>query len=94
MAGVTFSYSAPHRRIQGGLRGMNPPTFFQIRFLIDGSLHRNVHWVDFFNRLSINHFLHRDGDKNIKCKAYFAEFGQCECIYLTINETSNIQVFI
>jgi len=38
--------------------------------------------------------LHKDRDKNIKCKAYFAEFGQSECAYFTINETSNKQVFI
>jgi len=37
--------------------------------------------------------LHRDKDENIKCKAYFAEFGQTECVYFTINETSNKQVF-
>jgi len=27
-------------------------------------------------------------------KAYFAEFGQSECVYFTTNETSNKQVFI
>jgi len=37
--------------------------------------------------------LHRDRDENIKCKAYFAKFGQTECVYFTINETSNKQVF-
>jgi len=45
--------------------------------------------VIFLHSLEINHFLHRDGDENIKCKAYFAEFGQSECVYFTINETSN-----
>jgi len=38
--------------------------------------------------------LHRDKDDNIKCKANFAAFGQSECVYFTINETSNKQVFI
>jgi len=33
--------------------------------------------------------LHRDKDENIKCKAYFAEFGQSECVYFNINESSN-----
>jgi len=37
--------------------------------------------------------LHRDRDENIKRKAYFAEFGQTECVYFTINESSNKQVF-
>jgi len=41
--------------------------------------------------LEINYFLHRGRDENIKCKAYFAEFGQSECVYFTINETSNKQ---
>jgi len=30
--------------------------------------------------------LYRDRDENIKCKTYFAEFGQSECAYFTINE--------
>jgi len=47
--------------------------------------------VNFLHSLEINHFLHRDRDENIKCKAYFAEFGQSECVYFTINETSNKQ---
>jgi len=38
--------------------------------------------------------LHRDEDKNIKCKAYFAELGQFERAYFTINEISNKPVFI
>ena len=42
----------------------------------------------------MNHFLHRDRDENIECKAYFAEFGQSECVYFTINKTSNEHVFI
>jgi len=29
----------------------------------------------------------------LKCKAYFAEFGQSECVNFTINETSNKEVF-
>jgi len=33
-------------------------------------------------------------DGNIECKASFAEFGQSECVYFTINETSNKQVVI
>ena len=38
-----------HRRIQVGANGAEAlPNFFQIRFLIDGSLHRNVHWDDIF----------------------------------------------
>jgi len=36
--------------------------------------------------------LHRDRDENIKCQAYFVEFGQTESVYCTINETSNKQV--
>jgi len=40
------------------------------------------------------HFLHRDRDENIKYKAYFAEFGQSECVHLIINETFKKQVFI
>jgi len=32
--------------------------------------------------------VHRDRDENIKCKVYFAEFGQSECVYFTKNETS------
>jgi len=39
-------------------------------------------------------FLAQRWDENIKCKAYFAEFGQSEYIYFTINETSNKHVFI
>jgi len=31
---------------------------------------------------------------NIKHKVYFAEFGQSESVYFTINETSNKQVVI
>jgi len=31
--------------------------------------------------------LHRDRDENIKCKAYFADFRQFECVYFTINES-------
>jgi len=57
-----------------------PPKFFQIRFSIDRSRHRNVHWGDFLDRLYINHFLHRDRDENIKCNAFFAKFGQSECV--------------
>jgi len=38
--------------------------------------------------------LHRDKDENIKCGAYFAQFGQSECVYFTINESSNKHVFI
>ena len=84
-----------HRRIQGGAKGAEAPSkFFQIRILIDGSRHRNVHWGDFLYSLQINRFLHRDKDENIKCKTYFAEFGQLECIYLTMNETCNKQVII
>jgi len=37
----------------------------------------------FLDSLYINHFLHRDRDENIKCKGYFAEFGQSECVYFT-----------
>jgi len=38
-----------HRRIQGGAKGAEaPPKFSQIRFLIHGFRHRNVHWGDFF----------------------------------------------
>ena len=33
-------------------------------------------------------------DENIKCKAYFADFRQFECVYFTINETYNKQAFI
>jgi len=69
-----------------------PPKFFQIRFLIDGSRHRNANRGAILYSLQINHFLHRDRDENIKCKAYFGEFGQAECVYFTINETSNKQV--
>jgi len=47
--------------------------------------------VIFLHSLEINHFLHRDRDENIKWKAYFAEFGQSECAFFTINETSNKQ---
>jgi len=47
--------------------------------------------VIFLHSLEINHFLHRDRDENIKCKAYFAEFGQSEYVFFTINETSNKQ---
>jgi len=42
----------------------------------------------------MNHFLHRDRDKNVKCKAYFAEVGQSESVYFITNKTSNKQVFI
>ena len=85
---------SPHRRIQRELRGLNPPPkFFQIRFWIGGSRHRNAHWGAFLYSLKINHFLHKDRDENIKCKAYFAEFGQSECVYFTITETSDQQVF-
>ena len=42
----------------------------------------------------MNHFLRRDREENIKCKAYFAEFGQSESVYFTKNKTSNKQVFI
>jgi len=45
--------------------------------------------VIFLHCLEINHFLHGDRGENIKCKAYFAEFGQSECVYFTKNETSN-----
>jgi len=38
--------------------------------------------------------MHRDRDENIKCKAYFAEVGQSECVYFAINQTSNKHVFI
>jgi len=37
--------------------------------------------------------LHKGRDENIKYKAYFAEFGQSECVYFTITETSDQQVF-
>ena len=37
--------------------------------------------------------MRRDRDE-IKCKAYFAQFGQSECVYFTKNETSHKQVFI
>jgi len=37
--------------------------------------------------------LHSDKDENIKRQAYFAEFRQTECVYFTINETSNKQVY-
>jgi len=47
--------------------------------------------VIFLHSLEINHFLHRNRDEHIKCKAYFPEFGQSECVYFTINETSNKQ---
>jgi len=30
----------------------------------------------------------------MKHKAYFAEFGQSECVYFTTNETSHRQVFL
>ena len=53
---------------------------------------RNVHLGDIFDTLYINRFLHRDRHENIKWKAYFAEFGQSECVYFTKNETSNKQV--
>jgi len=53
---------------------------------------RNVHLGDFLDTLYINRFLHRDRHENIKWKAYFAEFGQSECVYFTKNETSNKQV--
>jgi len=42
----------------------------------------------------MKHFLHRDRDENIKCEAYFAEFGQSERVYFTVNETSNEQDII
>jgi len=89
-------HSNSHRRIQGGgLRWLKPPLkFFQIRFLIDGSRHRNIQWGDFLDNLELNHFLHRDREENIKCKAYLAEFGQSKCVYFTINKTSNKYVFI
>jgi len=63
------------------LGGWSPPKFYQIRFLINCSRHRNVHWGDFLDSFQINHFFHRDRDENIKCKAYFAEFGQSKCVY-------------
>jgi len=37
--------------------------------------------------------LPRDRDESIEYKAYFAEFGQSECVYFTISETSDQQVF-
>jgi len=50
--------------------------------------------VIFCIAFKINHFLHKDKDENIKYKAYFAEFGQSECAYFNINETSKKQVVI
>jgi len=47
--------------------------------------------VIFLHSLEIKHFLRRDRDENIKCKAYFADFGQSECVYFNINEASNKQ---
>jgi len=41
---------------------------------------KRPHWGDILYSLEINHFLHRYRDKNIKYKAYFAEFGQLECV--------------
>jgi len=39
-------------RIQGEAKGAEaPPKFFQIRFLIDGSRHRNIQWGDFLDNL-------------------------------------------
>jgi len=38
--------------------------------------------------------LHRGRDEYIKYKAYFAEFGQFDCVYFTMNEISNKQVCI
>jgi len=36
----------------GGAKGAEAlPKFFQIRFFIDGSRHRNVHWDDFLYSL-------------------------------------------
>jgi len=43
---------------------------------------------------SIGVILYRDWDENTKCKAYFAEFGQSECVYFTKNEISIKQIFI
>jgi len=47
--------------------------------------------VIFLHSIEINHFFHRNRDENIRCKAYFDEFGQSECVYFTIYETSNKQ---
>jgi len=82
----------PHRRIQGGLRGLKPPLNFSGTFF--GSMVPDTETsigLIFLPSLEINHFLHRDRDENIKSKAYFAEFGQSECVYFNINETSNKQ---
>ena len=48
--------------------------------------------LEWFFWIALNHFLHRGRDKNIERKAYFAEFGQSDCVYFTENETSNEQV--
>jgi len=50
--------------------------------------------VTFLDSLQMNPFMHRDRDENIKCKAYFADFGHSESVYFTKNKTSNKQVFI
>jgi len=50
--------------------------------------------VIFCTAQSNNHFLHSDKDEYIKCKVYFAQFGQSESVYFTINESSNKHVFM
>jgi len=34
-------------------------------------------------------FVAQGEGQNIKCKAYFAKFGQSECVYFTIDESYN-----
>ena len=77
----------------GGLRGLKPPlNFFKYVFL-SVVPDRETPIGALFVWPLINHFLHRGRDGNIKCKAYFAEFTQSECVYFTITETSDQQVF-
>jgi len=77
-----------------GIRGLKPRlNFFRHVFSSMVPDTETSIGVIFCIALQINHFLRRHKDKIIKYKAYFAEFGQSECVYFTINETSNKEVF-
>ena len=65
----------------GGLRGLKPPYIFSDTFFYWWFPTEKRPLGRFFVWPLINHFLHRDRDGNIKCKAYFAEFAQSECVY-------------
>jgi len=75
----------------GGKGAEAPPKFFRYDFWSMVPDTETSIGVIFLHSLEINHFLHRNRDEHIKCKAYFPEFGQSECVYFTINETSNKQ---